>query len=441
MVNEVIRRTKHLAQALPQRPGFSHKWESKWKPDQHFSAFRIERKEGMSVAQGDMFRDDPLEFCLTQLQGRPDTQTCFDHALLFSFLENHLADSNFKEKSRVDEYLSGVLSDIAACHEILVAVRLHRPQNIARDIEEVVKSEDRKVWKVWSRQRYCGTEKDMLKLGKALIRNFYEAKFSSSRMHLATPMDVAENKVQRATFDREIKRALQSYWEGQRKDCINVWKREGFSEDQISDELGYISASRTQEYKDTARAEEEQLNALIEDSQNHKSSISTPLQNVWGPEDSAPSLSTPKKSKEKTRPAGAPNTSDPELALANLDLTPAPVPPEPPLETPKIRVKKRAYEMLSHMYPNNGESSSNGIEWDTFVHAMNDMGFSARSKGGSAVVFDKENIREGESRCGKIIFHRPHPESKIDAVILWGMGRRMGRRFGWGRGGFVMGDK
>ncbi|KAI9640739.1 hypothetical protein NHQ30_011048 [Ciborinia camelliae] len=99
---------------------------------------------------------------LNYREGRIRRPTLIMHYYLFSFLEHDLADSKFKEKSRVDEFSSSVLSDLEACHEMLVAVLLQGPQNIARDIEEVMRSEDRKVWKRQMVDGYC-TEEECLK--------------------------------------------------------------------------------------------------------------------------------------------------------------------------------------------------------------------------------------------------------------------------------------
>jgi hypothetical protein len=64
------------------------------------------------------------------------------------------------------------------------------------------------------------------------------------------------------------------------------------------------------------------------------------------------------------------------------------------------------------------------------VAAIEDTGFVGTQAGRPAVTFEKA----GE---GRIVFHRPHPVGKIDAVMLGSMGRRLGRWFGWERGRFV----
>lgn len=128
LVNEVIHRASDLGMVMPQRPGFSHNWNLQCRPSDGRTVFKLDRKIGAPVDQKELFDKDPLEWCLTQMQAEPDKQTNYDHAILFAFLENHLANSNPKEKARVDEVLYQRLSGLAACHEMLVSVRLHRPQ-------------------------------------------------------------------------------------------------------------------------------------------------------------------------------------------------------------------------------------------------------------------------------------------------------------------------
>jgi HicA toxin of bacterial toxin-antitoxin, len=78
------------------------------------------------------------------------------------------------------------------------------------------------------------------------------------------------------------------------------------------------------------------------------------------------------------------------------------------------------------------EESSRCVDWDGFVHAMKDAGFTARSNGGSAVLF------EGNPKLGgKIVFHKPHPIAKIDPITLRSIGKRMAKWFGWSRELFV----
>lgn len=77
------------------------------------------------------------------------------------------------------------------------------------------------------------------------------------------------------------------------------------------------------------------------------------------------------------------------------------------------------------------------ISWDAFVRAMSDAGFLVKQSGGSAVSFEKDDsVQEGQN--GRIVFHRPHPEAKIDPVIFLSMGKRMHKWFGWDRDTFSL---
>jgi hypothetical protein len=100
-----------------------------------------------------------------------------------------------------------------------------------------------------------------------------------------------------------------------------------------------------------------------------------------------------------------------------------------------IHMTARALDVFTLMFAANAEESAKSVEWNNFVHAMSDVGFTARNGGGSAVIFENLLQVDGYS---KIIFHKPHPTSKIDPIMLHSMGRRMTKWFGWHRDLFVL---
>lgn len=55
------------------------------------------------------------------------------------------------------------------------------------------------------------------------------------------------------------------------------------------------------------------------------------------------------------------------------------------------------------------------VYWDNFVDALSDVGFAARNSSGSAVIFENESLGEEGHSGGKIVFHKPHPVSKIES--------------------------
>ena len=116
--------------------------------------FRFEAIPGgkLQVSQGDRTpmankpRDDPLFWCLMNLCGKPDVPSGFGHDHLFRLLEDHLASAPLAEKARLDQIIIDHLSAHAANYQMLLAVRLHRPQNEAGDTFEFNKTEKRKAW-------------------------------------------------------------------------------------------------------------------------------------------------------------------------------------------------------------------------------------------------------------------------------------------------------
>ncbi|MCJ1294289.1 hypothetical protein MMC34_005847 [Xylographa carneopallida] len=423
VVNEVHRQATRFGVIMPHRPGFSHKWTFTWRPDVGSTSFQLRRKPGLSVEQKTLFDEDPLEWCLSQMQAEPDKQTNYDHAIMFAFLENHLAANGPKEKARVDEVLYQKLSDLAACHEMLVSIRMHRPQNRARDMDEVEQSEKRVAWKGRKIPGYH-TNEDHIALGTALFRDFYEAPLLSGQKNAAW-----------LSRSQSIRAALEAFWKGLRKTPKLVFELSGFSKDETQASLAVISANLTQEYKDIVHAEQQQIFQSIESARTPTTSVD---QKEWGLPQTTQPTALSSKTKCKTRPA-QPTSGAEELGRALADMA---IDPGHDAAPPQLQVTKRASDMLSLMFADSAAEAARSIDWDAFVHAMADMSFSARNGGGSAVVFENGGSSEGATAAaggGKIIFHKPHPVAKIDPVMLHAMGRRMAKWFGWRRERFGVG--
>ena len=70
------------------------------------------------------------------------------------------------------------------------------------------------------------------------------------------------------------------------------------------------------------------------------------------------------------------------------------------------------------------------------MHAMNRIGFVAKSNGGSEVRFKPgpECLFQGK----KIVIHSPHPEHELDSDRLKDIGNRLTRRFKMGGENFEL---
>jgi hypothetical protein len=394
---------------MHQRPGFSQNWKFKWCPDEVDgpTVFRVERKAGAPKKQEELFAKDPLDWCLTQMQGQPDKQTNYDHAILFSFLENHLACSDPKERARLDEFLYQKLSDLAACHEILVSVRLHRPQNKARYIEEVKATEKGIAWKGLMVENVM--RNDCVGLGTTLLKDFFLPSGQKNLVWL--------------TRTQNIRKALEDFWTGVRKSCKRALEKSNFIPEEVRTTLEIVSTNLTQDCIDSVQAEQQRI---LDNIKNASVPAAVHVQTEWLSDiPTQPAASLP-KTKVKTRSSEhAGSVEEINCAVADLTID------SRQDKLPQIQVTKRAYDVLTLMFSTTAVESAKTIRWDMFVHSMLDMGFSARNGGGSAVVF--ENLADGRAVGGKIIFHKPHPIPKIDPIMLHSMGKRMTKWFGWHR--------
>ncbi|KAF4445779.1 hypothetical protein F53441_10528 [Fusarium austroafricanum] len=119
--------------------------------------------------------NDPLDWTLVQLQGEPNDQRGFNYLMLFAMLEDHLSN-NPSERKRLDEVIYQTLSDLSTCHEMLLAVRYHRPQNAPRAMSEVTATEDREGWKFYINEHHQEDMRPVQGIMKSFIKDFYLTK-------------------------------------------------------------------------------------------------------------------------------------------------------------------------------------------------------------------------------------------------------------------------
>ncbi|KAL5398629.1 hypothetical protein PMIN02_001325 [Paraphaeosphaeria minitans] len=156
LVNTVHERSKQLQYLISQRPGFSRWYNHQpFDPKTKMAGYTL----NATGDSGDAFREDPLWWVIMQLQGDPEDQTRFPYAMLFKYLDEHLASASKSERSRLDELLYDKLSDFATIIELLTAVRMHFPKCTIRNLNEITKTEHRFAWrqfKVQSQDRTTG---------------------------------------------------------------------------------------------------------------------------------------------------------------------------------------------------------------------------------------------------------------------------------------------
>ncbi|KAH7150598.1 hypothetical protein DER46DRAFT_613672 [Fusarium sp. MPI-SDFR-AT-0072] len=406
LVNQVIYRASRLEELLPFVPGLQKHWNLE--PEANLPNTIGFLKREASANTQEALTEDPLDWYLVQLQAKPDDQRAFDHAMLFAMLQDHLS-SNPSEKKRLDEIIYQTLSDLSTCHEMLLAVRFHRPQNAARTVQEVSTTEDREFWKPRRSESYKEDLGLLQDIGTSLIRDFYLAKPPTGPRNTDWLARCRESI--RGTIREEFRSSAYSPAE---VDCL----------------LEVVSANLSAEY--------------LQQEQQAEAEILTAIRRVEEPQAVAgffyeaeprpvPSTIVTRREKAKTRGGQGASAGDTielgdKAASAHGESTEL-------TKGTAIEVTRQSLGVFQLMFPDRDDVVKD-VLWDRFVHAMFDAGFAARNNSGSAVAFTQLS---GEG--GRIVFHKPHPIDKIDPVLLRIMGKRMAKWFGWRRELFILRDE
>ncbi|KAI4122665.1 MAG: hypothetical protein LQ338_005681 [Usnochroma carphineum] len=98
-----------------------------------------------------------------------------------------------------------------------------------------------------------------------------------------------------------------------------------------------------------------------------------------------------------------------------------------------FEVSKRGLKVFTTLfYTPTGEEPPGEIPWSEFLSAMASVGFSIKKLDGSAWIFAPVDDEWKQS----IIFHEPHPGSKIPFQVARRFGRRLWRTYGWSSDNF-----
>ena len=158
----------------------------------------------------------------------------------------------------------------------------------------------------------------------------------------------------------------------------------------------------------------------------------------FGEGSKATDVVTPAKEKTKIKTRGLASTPK-----EDEDKTSFSIETSAPSTTTTVAVPKRAYKVLSALFPAPGAASHQRTEiaWEELLQALNTIGFQPLKLYGSVWMF----MPKGNGECmveakRSIQFHEPKEVrrgSKIPASMVRTFGRRMKHAFGWEDGMFV----
>ncbi|KAI1348841.1 hypothetical protein F5Y01DRAFT_306462 [Xylaria sp. FL0043] len=350
---------------------------------------------------------DPLFWDILQmyLSSGGSRYELFDNAYLFRDIQHHLSIGGFQEKARVNEFTCRRMADLSGFSEILSSLRLGRPQARCADPTKFMKADRREEWLLTAGGTPVMNMDHADPLAHKLLYEFFMTKPAGGSIDL--------KGLQRL---RETRSILDNFWSSMHEVLGTSLQRQGISRDELEQMLEVITGSRSAEYKELILAEETKILSDIEQKEHNRetSYFST---KSYCETIKTTDIAEPSREKIKTRP----QEGNPAKVIISKELTGTPAP---------IRVSKRALNAIELMFSKTSQATG-GLQWTDFVHAMNDMGFAAQHNGGSAVSFEANGQ-------GRIVFHRPHPESKLAPVMLQNMGSRMEKWFGWKRENFAL---
>lgn len=103
---------------------------------------------------------------------------------------------------------------------------------------------------------------------------------------------------------------------------------------------------------------------------------------------------------------------------------------ERPCETSKnnsldLAIPSRTLKVIHLMFPS-GSQDRGTVQWLDFVSLLSEMGFVEAHRADSARTFKSDKR--------SITFHKSHPSTDLGSLVLWRIGRRLSKRFGWKQG-------
>ncbi|KAK5739778.1 hypothetical protein LTR17_005064 [Elasticomyces elasticus] len=354
------------------------------------SALRLKKRLGKVRTDTSYMEEDFLFWIVAQLH-TTDRRVNVEANKSFhlGLLDVWFAGASKQGKSKVDQCLYDLFTDLSGMQFILSSFRSQRPYCPPLNFKTAVRTQGERddslaTWRDCTKGSGSGADVEALRLPGELLQVFYEGGVPKGKKDLKW---LAETDRSRA--------ALQNFWNAMH----SVWE----------------NGLQPQYHAEVAKERASILKAV----------------NVPGPfnvEQTLPDWAA--NSSIPSRPANLKRTavqtaSVTELASFTDDIAEKLAKVENADSTTKsqgiITVNKESLSFFDMMF---GVTRHTGtVRWQRLVSAMVDAGCAAISHGGSAVTF---------RHCsGSIAFHRPHPEDEIVPDVLRIMGKRLKKRLGW----------
>ncbi|KAI7199586.1 hypothetical protein KC343_g8572 [Hortaea werneckii] len=385
-------------------------------------AFQRNQKYHQTEDGRTLYAEDPLFFAISRLRDDAENDRNLSISFLMTLIEDLLAHGTTEQRGRIDQGLYDHIGRISVLGEILDNLRKTRPLTAPTSIHGATEDyEQRSVRRTWMD---TPPSLDATEIQK------FAALLEASYKH---PMPVGKKDAEWLTKATTSRQHLSDFWAYARQVRRSKVTGTDLSRDEVEADVALLAADQSEEYFQEVQAEQKMVQEAITAAAAAKarSQKETVVQSTWGANDEVRFVLPMDRVKSKTRPEHEPASNDQAR----------PVDDEAQDEGGRtcIPVNSESLRIFACIFPNTAGPASKGVvQWKQVVTAMTDAGFSATHTGGSAVSFERK-ARDGAD--GAIVFHKPHPDTEMDNLMLRVMGKRLKKWFGWDEGTFVEREK
>ena len=378
-----------------------------------------------------LFEKDRLMWCLYLVTLQPSEQTEDDIPLVLRHLDEYLDKCSRTEAGRINSVMYRFISELTVLHQISSALKPLGPfypkmNAYFADIS------NRPQW------RFCCKTPNEPKL------------FSTPKRWAMAIQPLDKFRMPTGTRDEAwlvkasaVRTVLASLWRKIREDLSAVWREAGHPEADIERLRAMLSQYETTEQLSRWAAEKERIVSAAKSKgwTDHEPLVWEQPSDLEALQDKPTTEGFEVSSSQDDKPEQKENQtikafrdisiqSNDQSAVthgpAAPQLTDAQKRQEPKKAEARSRytVSKRSLNVIQLMFPS-GRTDRGTVDWLEFVSLLYEMGFEEVRRSGSARTFRSDK--------GSITFHKPHPSTDMGATILWRIGRRLSKRYGWER--------
>ena len=378
------------------------------------------------------FKDNKLLLLFFYLCSEQENEFHDDLPSSLHFLEQILTQGSLGGTTRADPLILGLISDLAVLEDIIIACDLHRPPFRLLEAEECCKL-SRPVWMLQKAMRERFIEGPQPNVHFARDVTLHAAVNAIHPLDsLIIPHGPHDEKWLRKSQNAHA--VLKKFWE-----VMEDTMKQSIGYHLLPENIGQPFFDALCFYKDPShRARVQRIHeSLREELQKTYDSTTVGFQFPEASPQAFRVIEHPPK--PKTR-----GTADEECLTLEKKNTHASLPCQKPSAV-LYPIKIESLPLLDTLFRGtDAEATRSTCDWTEFVAFMTQLGFGVEHRGGSKVCFEgsvaiEENC-EKVMKFRSIVIHRPHPSSEMTPEMLYDIGRRCNRHFGWARENFVLAE-